>query len=166
MKLFNSWRLKRILKKNFSKVQISGKFYIEFINKIFFKGSAYIGPDAYWSGKGGIRIGNNVIFGPKTTIWTYNHNYKSEDFIPYNNDDILKEVVIEDNVWVGMGAMIMPGVIIKEGAVIAAGSVVTRNVEKCEIVGGNPAVVIGLRDCKVYEKLKSESKFYLEKRVY
>lgn len=65
-----------------------------------------------------------------------------------------------------MGAMIMPGVIIKEGAVIAAGSVVTRNVEKCEIVGGNPAVVIGLRDCKVYEKLKSESKFYLEKRVY
>lgn len=74
MKLFNSWRLKRILKKNFSKVQISGKFYIEFINKIFFKGSAYIGPDAYWSGKGGIRIGNNVIlgrrqqFGPTITI--------------------------------------------------------------------------------------------------
>lgn len=52
------------------------------------------------------------------------------------------DTVIGDGVWIGMRAMIMPGVKIGEGAVIAANSVVTKDVEPYCIVGGNPAVVI------------------------
>lgn len=52
------------------------------------------------------------------------------------------DTVIGDGVWIGMRAMIMPGVKIGEGAVVAANSVVTKDVEPYCIVGGNPAVVI------------------------
>ena len=47
-----------------------------------------------------------------------------------------KRVVIEDNVWIGMRAMVLPGVTIGRGAVIAAGAVVTKDVAPLDIVAG------------------------------
>lgn len=49
------------------------------------------------------------------------------------------DIVVEDDVWIGWGAVIMSGVHIGKGAVVAAGSVVTKDVESYSIVGGNPA---------------------------
>ena len=49
------------------------------------------------------------------------------------------DIIIEDDVWIGFGAIIMSGVHIKQGAVIAAGSVVTKNVESYSVVAGCPA---------------------------
>jgi acetyltransferase-like isoleucine patch superfamily enzyme len=60
--------------------------------------------------------------------------------------DIMKQIVIEDNVWVGQGAIIMHGVHIRSGAVIAAGAVVTKDVDNNAIVGGNPAILIRYRE--------------------
>ncbi|MBA2270016.1 MAG: acyltransferase [Chthoniobacterales bacterium] len=51
-------------------------------------------------------------------------------------------VVIGDNVWIGMGALILKGVTIGENSVVAAGAVVTKPVPRNVVVGGNPAVVI------------------------
>jgi acetyltransferase-like isoleucine patch superfamily enzyme len=51
-------------------------------------------------------------------------------------------VVIADNVWIGMGALILKGVTIGENSVVAAGAVVTKSVPANVVVGGNPAVVI------------------------
>ena len=48
-------------------------------------------------------------------------------------------VIVEDDVWIGSGAIILSGVTIGKGAIIAAGSVVTKDVPSCEIWGGNPA---------------------------
>ncbi|EKO3774787.1 acyltransferase [Vibrio metschnikovii] len=135
--------------------------YIEFSENIIFRGLAYVGPYAYWSAKGGLKIGDNVIFGPKTCIWTSNHDYKSNLSIPYGGDDILKEVVIGDNVWVGLGSIILPGTIISEGVIISAGSVVRGFIPKGAIVSGNPAIVVAMRDLESYEKLKIEEKKYL-----
>lgn len=120
----------------------------------------YIGPDAYWYGHGGIEIGNNVIFGPKTTIWTVNHNYDSETSLPYDEVDYHKKVVIENNVWVGFGTQISPGVIIGEGAVIAMGSVVVKDVPALAVVGGNPAKVLKERDQAKYEAVKAKKDFH------
>ncbi len=53
-----------------------------------------------------------------------------------------KEVVIEDNVWIGTGVIILPGVNIGEGSIIGAGSVVSRNVPAKSIVAGIPARII------------------------
>ncbi|MBG9815428.1 acetyltransferase [Bacillus endophyticus] len=53
-----------------------------------------------------------------------------------------KPVIIQDNVWIGINSIILPGVTIGEGSVIAAGSVVTKDVASFSLVGGNPAKVI------------------------
>ena len=63
---------------------------------------------------------------------------------------------IHDNVFLGMGAMIMPGVSIGPNAVVAAGSIVTKDVPPNSVVGGNPARVIGDFD-KLFEKRVLES---------
>ncbi len=63
-------------------------------------------------------------------------------------------IVIEDDVWIGYGAMIMSGVHIGQGAVIAAGSVVTKDVLPYAIVGGSPAKIIRFRfESEVIEEL-------------
>lgn len=53
-----------------------------------------------------------------------------------------KPVVIGDDVWIGTGSIILPGVNIGNGSVISAGSVVTKSVPEMCLVGGNPAKVI------------------------
>ncbi|CAL2094246.1 acyltransferase [Tenacibaculum sp. 190524A02b] len=153
--------LKRRVKKHNPEVTFGGFSTIEFENKLKTNGTVYIGPGAFWSLKGGLSLGNNVIFGPKTSIWTYNHDYKSDLSIPYGGSDILKEVIIEDNCWIGYGTIILPGTIIREGSVIAAGSVVNGEIPKRSLVMGNPSNVIKKLDEESYEELKKKKKFYL-----
>jgi len=149
-------------KKRIPLVTFSGG-YFEYKSNISFKGTCYIGPHAYWSGQGGIEVGNNVIFGPNTTIWSSSHNIHSKDFIPYGNkaEDLIAPVIIGDNTWIGLGAVILKGVTIGEGAVIGAGSVVAKSIPPCAIVVGNPGKVINYRDKQEYFRLKSENKLYL-----
>lgn len=153
-------------RKNFPKVTFAGG-YFEYRDNISFKGSCYVGPHAYWSGKGGIYIGNNVIFAPKTTIWSSSHNIRSKNFIPYgdNSEDILSPVSIGDNTWIGLGATILKGVDIGEGAVIGAGSVVAKSVPALSIVVGNPGKVINFRDENEYFRLKNENKLYQDNKL-
>lgn len=130
------------------------------IKNIKIKSNVYIGQDSYWYGHGEIEIGNNVIFGPKTTIWTVNHNYDSEVALPYDEVDYYKKVTIHDNVWIGFGVMISPGVTIGEGAVIAMGSVVVKDVPALAVVGGNPAKVLKERDPLKYQAVKAKKDFH------
>ena len=65
-----------------------------------------------------------------------------------NAPEIIRPVVIEDDVWIGCRAIILPGVRVGAKSVIGAGSVVTKNVPPNSVVGGNPAVVIRRLDEK------------------
>lgn len=113
-----------------------------------------IGENSYLNASGGLVIRNNVKFGPQVFIWTSNHNYFSPKKLPFDNISIHKQVIINDNVWLGAKSIIIPGVEIGEGAVVAMGSVVTKNVPACAVVGGNPAKILKYRDIEVYNKLK------------
>ena len=73
---------------------------------------------------------------------------------------ISKDVVIEDNVWLGNRVIVLPGVTIGEGAIIQAGSVVVNDIPKYAIAGGHPAKVFSSRDKDHYEMLKKEGKFH------
>ncbi|MFL7943682.1 acyltransferase [Priestia megaterium] len=124
----------------------------------------HIGSGAYWDAKGKIIIEDNVIIGPRSTLWSRNHNYDSNQYIPYDFNDILKPIIIESNVWIGINVSICPGVTIGEGSVIAMGAVVTKNVPPLSIVGGNPAVVIKKRDPEKYYTLKKQGKLYIKEK--
>lgn len=113
----------------------------------------HVGPNSLWNALGGIVLNNNIIIGPKSTIWSFNHNYRSNNLLPYDEVEILKKVVIESNVWIGANVIINSGITIGEGSVIAMGSVVTKDVKACTIVGGNPAKLIGERDLETYNNI-------------
>jgi maltose O-acetyltransferase len=121
-----------------------------------------IGWKSWFAGHGGIYIGNNVVFSHNVTLWTSNHNYDSPDLesIPFDSKLLLRPITIEDNVWIGFGAMLAPGVRIGEGAVIGMGSIVTKDVPSYAVVGGNPAKVIKFRDKQRYEMLQAQEKVY------
>ncbi len=118
--------------------------------------NVWIGDRAIFSAKGGITIGNNISMGPEVLIWTDNHDFYKPDKLPFNDEIIKKPVVIEDNVWLGARCSIVPGVTIGEGAVVAMGSVVTKDVESCAVVAGNPAKIIKYRDKERYYQLKQQ----------
>lgn len=93
-----------------------------------------------------ISIGNKVMFGPKVTIMGGDHNaseigqYMIDVKSKLSGDDL--PVVVEDDVWVGTGAIILKGVNIGCGSIIAAGSVVNKSIPEYSIAAGVPARVV------------------------
>lgn len=87
-----------------------------------------------------VRIGNHVMIGPAVQIYTAAHDLQAESRI--KGGETAKPIVIEDNVWIGGGAILLPGVRIGKDAVVGAGSIVSRNVPANTVVAGNPAKVI------------------------
>ncbi|MCU7521145.1 MAG: acyltransferase [Ignavibacteria bacterium] len=81
-------------------------------------------------------------------IHTSTHDYNCH---PMWTKHIMRPVKIGKYVWIGTGAIILPGVIIKDHAVIAAGSVVNANVPEGAIVAGNPARIVKYRDPSIYK---------------
>lgn len=111
-------------------------------------------------GGGVVRIGNNFHSGRQCLMITQNHKYDGGDAIPYDTKEyVLKDIVIEANVWLGDRVIVLGGVTIGEGAIIQAGSVVVSSIPKCAIAGGHPAKVFASRDSDHYEKRKIEGKF-------
>jgi maltose O-acetyltransferase len=87
-----------------------------------------------------VRIGNHVMIGPGVQIYTAAHLLQAE--ARNQGWEVAKPVVIEDNVWLGGSAILLPGVSIGQNAVVGAGAVVTHNVPANTVVAGNPARVI------------------------
>lgn len=110
-------------------------------------------------GKGNVYIGDNFHSGKNSKILTEIHNYKGKT-IPYDQSYILKKVIIEDNVWIGMGVTILGGVTIGEGSIIQAGSVVVKDIPKLSIAGGHPALVFAQRDKEHYYDCKLNKAFH------
>lgn len=87
-----------------------------------------------------VRIDHHVMIGPAVQIYTVAHLLQAEARI--QGWEVARPVVIEDNVWVGGGAILLPGVRIGRNAVVGAGAVVSRSVPANTVVAGNPARVI------------------------
>lgn len=111
-------------------------------------------------GGGEVEIGDNFHSGCECLMITQNHNYNHGKAIPYDDTYILKNIKIEDNVWLGDRVIVLGGVTIGEGAIIQAGSVVVNDIPKYAIAGGHPAKVFATRDIAHYEELKALGKFH------
>ena len=88
-------------------------------------------------------IGKNVSIGPNVTfvVSSCANNGQEINMIPYVRDHLTKEkqIIVEDEVWIGAGVIVLPGIIIGRCSVVGAGSVVTKNVEPYSVYAGVPA---------------------------
>jgi maltose O-acetyltransferase len=100
-----------------------------------------IGDRAFLDGRAVLRIGDHVDIASEVMFYNSEHDLESETFSATYGD-----VVIDDYVFIGPRAIILPGVRIGKGAVVGAGAVVTKDVGEKDIVGGVPAKVIGKRN--------------------
>jgi maltose O-acetyltransferase len=87
-----------------------------------------------------VHIGHHVFVGPAVQIYTAAHDLHAEARI--QGWEVASPVVIEENVWIGGSAILLPGVRIGRSAVVGAGAVVSRDVPASTVVAGNPARVI------------------------
>lgn len=94
-----------------------------------------------------VDIGNSVMIAPEVYVLHSGHGYSRLDVpMRFQGETKYGKTIIEDDVWIGARAIILPGRRICKGAIVAAGSVVTKDVNPFEIVGGNPARIIGNRE--------------------
>ena len=87
-----------------------------------------------------VRIGDNVFVAPNVVLSTAGHPVEVEPRVA--GWEFARPITIGDNVWLGAGVIVLPGVTIGEGTTIGAGSVVTRDIAANSVAVGNPCRVI------------------------
>ena len=97
----------------------------------------WIGENVWIDNLGSVVIGNNVCLSQGAMLLLGNHDYKQEAF-----DLIVKDIVLEDGVWIGAKSIVCPGVKCFSHAVLSVGSIATSDLEAFSIYQGNPAVKV------------------------
>jgi len=118
---------------------------VHFTSRVLYPGKIKIGNRTapgfnaccYIQGRNGIIIGHNVRIGPGVGLVSANHNLSDYDIW-----DKAAPIIIGDNVWIGMNAVILPGVKVGSNVVIGANSVVGKDIPDDSIAMGNPCKVV------------------------
>ena len=108
-----------------------------------------INSGTYINGVGGIEFGSNVLIGNNVTISSGQHPIEGMTPTIFSRVVIPKKIIIKDDVWIGAGAVIMPGITLAKGTVIGANAVVTKDTEDYAVYVGVPAKKIRSRLSKM-----------------
>ena len=158
----------------FSKVSFEASVGVDQLSEIHLSSNVIIGPGSvltsnhgsrlsigvgstfhsYCILSGDITIGANCLFSPRVTILSSTHQFRSKKLIRMQDSIYMNEhgspqslpITIGDDCWIGINAVIMPGVSLGNGCVVGANSVVTKSFSEYCIVAGVPAKVIGYRE--------------------
>ncbi|QQR91888.1 MAG: acyltransferase [Myxococcales bacterium] len=114
-------------------------------NEMLIGDKSWIGQQCFFHSAGGLRIGKQVGIGPGVKILTSQHQEEGREKAILESSVTYAEVIIDDHVDIGSGAIILPGVHIGKGAQIGAGAVVTKDVEAYSIMAGVPAKKLRMR---------------------
>jgi maltose O-acetyltransferase len=115
-----------------------------------------ISPNTYFGGRvtlfvnDTIEIGEYTMISINTIIHTSTHDSKDH---PMYLKRIDRPVKIGNHIWIGIGVIILPGVIIEDYAIVGAGSIVNKNIPKGAVVAGNPIKIIRYREESEYANL-------------
>lgn len=145
MMLFNTTGDKRVLKNLFRQpmeyVSIAPPMHCNYGgDHIRFGHRVFINTNCSFQPAGGVEIGDDVYIGSDVKFYTTIHPVDSEERV--SGKASVRPIKIGDKVWIGGGAVILPGVEIGEGTTIGAGSVVTRCIPARCVAAGNPCRVI------------------------
>lgn len=102
----------------------------------------FLGEGSVMRGQGGIVVGDHVLFGPRTQVLAVDHVFVDPEKPIMDQGITAQGIVIEDNCWIGAGAIVLDGVTIGRGSCIGAGAVVTKSVPPHSLAVGVPARVI------------------------
>ncbi len=144
-----------------SGVVLEGRFRTTYKNRINLGSYVFIGDNSFFHGRGTISIGDYSIISSEVLILSSQHHYKDAGMLPYDQIELISPVVIGNCCWIGIRAIILPGVQLGEGCIVGAGAVVTKSFEAGSILAGNPAVCIGHRDMQAYKELVASGRYYM-----
>ena len=142
--------LKELLGGFGSNLWITSPFYVDYGNNIFFGNNCEVNMNCTFLDDNKIIIGDNVLIAPNVQLYTAFHPLSAKErFGEMNNDGSVEfcktqtaPIIIGNNVWIGGGAIVLPGVTIGDNVVIGAGSVVTKDIPDNVIAYGNPCRVV------------------------
>lgn len=125
---------------------ITAPFFVDYGNNIYFGNNCEVNMNCTFLDDNVIRIGDNALIAPNVQIYTAFHPTNAMERFGAPKEDGSFEfcktqtapVTIGNNVWIGGGVIIMPGVTIGDNVVIGAGSIVTKDIPKDTIAYGNP----------------------------
>ena len=129
---------------------ITAPFYVDYGNNIYFGNNCEVNMNCTFLDDSRIVIGDNALIAPNVQIYTAFHPTNAADrFGPQKEDGSFAfcktqtaPVIIGNNVWIGGGAILLPGVHIGNNVVIGAGCVVTRDIPDNTVACGNPCRVV------------------------
>ena len=116
-------------------------FYCDYGFNIHLGANVFLNYNCVILDGGRVAIGDDTRIGPAVQIYTADH--PRDPALRRSGLESSKPVTIGSNVWIGGGAIILPGVTVGDNAIIGAGSVVTRDVPAGATVVGNPAKIVG-----------------------
>jgi len=126
-------------------VSIGPGIFISYPENLSIGNDVSINEYCFISAAGSLSIGNSVSIGHRVTILTTEHRYNIKSKPIRESGLIYKPTVIDDDVWIGAGAILLAGIHINIGSIIGAGAVVAKDVPSYTIVGGVPARKIKMR---------------------
>ncbi|GEO79168.1 maltose O-acetyltransferase [Companilactobacillus mindensis DSM 14500] len=150
--------IKKLFKKSGKGVYLEPPFYTDYGCNTEVGDNFYANYETIILDIAEVKIGNNVLFGPRVGLYTAGHPIDA--VIRNEAFEYGKPITIGDDVWVGGNVVINPGVTIGSNVVIGSGAVVTKDIPDGVIAVGNP--------CRVLRKINEEDKKYweLEKQKY
>ena len=119
---------------------IASPFYCDYGKQIYLGNNVYMNVGCVILDCNRVDIGDNVMFGPYVQVYTAYHPIRASERI--KGPELASPIKIGNNVWIGGGAIILPGVTIGDNSTIGAGSVVTKDIPANVVAVGNPASVI------------------------
>lgn len=144
--------IKKILGKTGQQLKINSPFFCDYGFQIEVGENFFANTGCTMLDTGGIRIGDNVMFGPNVNLYTVDHPLDVQ--FRHEGWEHGRKIIIGNNVWICGGVTILGGVTIGDNTVIGAGSVVTKDIPADSLAVGNP--------CRVLRKITdADRRFYL-----
>lgn len=149
--------IKKLVAETGENVFFEPPFRCDYGNNIFLGENFYANFECIMLDIAPIRIGENVMFGPRVSLYTAGHPL--DPTIRNSGLEFGKPITIGDNVWIGGDTVVNPGVTIGDNVVIGSGSVVTKDIPANTVAAGNPCRVlkaVTVEETRYWEELKAQ----------